>query len=73
LGDSCSSEDLAGEAVWIQEALTAVLNQHAKQLQVTPLSKHWWETEIKEARRTYSHARRAWQEKGISTAELREV
>ena len=32
LGDSCSSEDLAGEAIWIQEALTAVLDQHAKQI-----------------------------------------
>src|SRR5699024_9070943 len=73
LGDSCSSEDLAGEAIWIQEALTAVLNQHAKQLRVTPLSKRWWGMEIKETRRTYSRARRAWQEQGISTAELREV
>ena len=73
LGDSCSSEDLAGEAIWIQEALTAVLNQHAKQLRVTPLSKRWWGMEIKGARRNYSHARKAWQEQGISTAELREV
>jgi len=73
LGDSCSSEDLAGEAIWIQEALTAVLDQHAKQLRVTPLSKRWWGTEIKEARRIYSHARRTWQEQGISTAELKEV
>jgi len=73
LGDSCSSEDLAGEAIWIQEALTAVLDQHAKQLRVTPRSKRWWGTEIKEARRIYSHARRTWQEQGISTAELREV
>src|SRR5699024_8586358 len=73
LGDSCSSEDLAGEAIWIQEALTAVLNQHAKQLRVTPLSKRWWGTEIKEARRTYSHARRAWQGQEISTAELRKI
>ena len=73
LGDSCSSEDLAGEATWIQEALTAVLNQHAKQLWVTPLSKRWWGTEIKEARRTYSQARRAWQGQEISTTELREV
>ncbi|ODM14623.1 hypothetical protein SI65_09968 [Aspergillus cristatus] len=73
LGDSCSSEDLAGEAIWIQEALTAVLNRHAKQLRVTPLSKRWWGTEIKEARRTYSQARRAWQGQEISTTELREV
>ncbi|ODM18159.1 hypothetical protein SI65_06030 [Aspergillus cristatus] len=73
LGNSCSSEDLAGEAIWIQEALTAVLNRHAKQLRVTPLSKRWWGTEIKEARRTYSQARRAWQGQEISTTELREV
>ncbi|ODM15132.1 hypothetical protein SI65_09371 [Aspergillus cristatus] len=73
LGDSCLSEDLAGEAIWIQEALTAVLNQHAKQLQVTPLSKRWWGTEIKEACRTYSQARWAWQGQEISITELREV
>ena len=73
LEDSCSSEDLAGEAIWIQEALTAVLNQHAKQLRVTPLSKRWWGTEIKEARRTYSQARQAWQRQEIPTTELREI
>lgn len=73
LGDSCSSEDLAGEAIWIQEAPTAVLNQHAKQLQVTLLSKRWWGTDIKEARRTYSQARQAWQGHEISITELREV
>lgn len=70
LGDTCSTEDLAGEAIWIREALTAVLNQHAKQLRVTPQSKRWWGPEIKQARRTYSQARRAWQEQEISTTEL---
>ncbi|ODM15199.1 hypothetical protein SI65_09438 [Aspergillus cristatus] len=73
LGDFCSSEDLAGEAVWIQEALTAVLNQHAKQLQVTPQSKCWWGSEIREAHRAYSQARQAWQGHEISTTELREA
>ena len=73
LGDTCSAEDLAGEAIWIQETLTAVLNQHAKQLRVTPQSKHWWGPEIKEARRTYSHARQEWKGQEISTTELKEV
>ena len=73
LGDTCSAEDLAGEAIWIQETLTAVLNQHAKQLRVTPQSKRWWGPEIKEARRTYSHARQEWKGQGISTTALREV
>ncbi|OJJ85453.1 uncharacterized protein ASPGLDRAFT_1353543 [Aspergillus glaucus CBS 516.65] len=36
LGETCSAEDLAGEAIWIQEALTTVLNRHAKQLRVIP-------------------------------------
>ena len=72
LGDTCSAEDLAGEAIWIQETLTAVLNQHAKQLRVTPQLKRWWGPVIREARGTYSHARkRKGQE--ISTTELREV
>lgn len=47
LGDMGLREDLAGEAVWIREALTAVLDQHTKQLWVTPQSKCWLGPEIK--------------------------
>ncbi|ODM20319.1 hypothetical protein SI65_03372 [Aspergillus cristatus] len=42
-------------------------------LRVTPLSKRWWGTEIKEACRTYRQARQAWQGQEIPTTELREV
>ena len=38
-----------------------------------PRTKRWWGAEIKEARRTYSHARREWKGQEISTTELRQV
>ena len=73
LDDTCSADELAGEAVWIQETLTAVLDQHAQPVWVTPRSKRWWNQEIKDARGVYCQARRAWQVQIISTNELREA
>jgi hypothetical protein len=73
LNDTCSADELTCEAIWIQETLTAVLNQHAKPIRVTPRSKRWWNHEIKEAREVYSQARRAWQAQNISTDSLREA
>ena len=35
LGDACSREDITHEAEWVSEALTELLNQHAKPTQVT--------------------------------------
>ena len=59
--------------MWIQETLTATLNQYAKLVQVSPRSKHWWNQEVKEACTAYSHARQAWQMQATPTAELQEV
>jgi hypothetical protein len=73
LDDTCSLADVAEEATWIQETLTAALNQHAKPIRVTPRSKRWWSPEIKEACEVYGQARRAWQAQNISTASLTEA
>ena len=73
LDDTCSLVDVAEEAAWIQETLSMVLNQHAKPIRVSPRSKRWWSTEIKEAREVYCQARRAWQAQKISTASLTEA
>ncbi|ODM21086.1 hypothetical protein SI65_04139 [Aspergillus cristatus] len=62
LGDTCTREDIAQEAEWISEALTEVLNQHAKPIWVTPFSKRWWTDPVREARRQYAGARRLWQQ-----------
>src|SRR5699024_8952302 len=73
LDDTCSMEDLTREAVWIQENLTGILNQHARPVRITPRSERWWNQEIKEARTAYSRARRAEQEQAISTQELKDA
>ncbi|KAL2004467.1 hypothetical protein VTN00DRAFT_3496 [Thermoascus crustaceus] len=39
LTDNCTEEDVLEEATWIQNTLTAILNQHAKPIRVSPASK----------------------------------
>jgi ribonuclease HI len=73
LSDTCSVDDLTTEAIWAQETLTAVLNQHAKPVRVTPRSKRWWSQEIRDAREDYSQARRAWQAQEIPTDSYHET
>jgi ribonuclease HI len=73
LDDACSVTEVEGEAVWIQETLTAVLDQYAKPVRVTPRSKRWWNRDVKWAREAYCQARRAWQGQHITTTDLREA
>ena len=73
LSDNCSEEDIAIEALWIQETLTEVLNQYAKPIRLTPYSKRWWGAEVKEARRTYTRAQRAWRAGNLTDEEHREA
>ena len=61
LSDSSTEGDIAMEAIWIQDTLTEVLNQHAKPIKLTPYSKRWWGTQVTEARRVYARVRRLWQ------------
>ena len=73
LSDSCIEEDIASEALWIQEALTAVLDQHAKPIRLTPYSKRWWGPKVKEARGAYAREYRAWKSGALGDAEHREA
>ncbi|KAJ5453717.1 uncharacterized protein N7458_004673 [Penicillium daleae] len=73
LDDACSVAEVEGEAVWVQEKLTAVLDQYAKPVRVTPRSKRWWNRDVKGARGAYCQARRAWQGQHITTTDLREA
>jgi hypothetical protein len=73
LSDSCTEGDIAVEAIWIQDTLTEVLNQYAKPIQLTPYSKRWWGTEVKEARGVYARTRKLWQTGTIGDAEHREA
>ncbi|KKA20574.1 reverse transcriptase [Rasamsonia emersonii CBS 393.64] len=71
--DACTEEDIAREASWIQESMTAVLNQFAKPIRVCSCSKRWWQAEVKLARGTYTQARRAWQTGTLGDREHREA
>src|SRR3954464_11283974 len=73
LTDSCNSEDVAGEAIWLQSTLTETLNQHAKCLRVSAHSKRWWSTDIKSQRQYYAQIKRAWEAGSTTDAELRKV
>ena len=73
LDDICLAAEVEEEAIWVQETLTAVLDQYAKPVRVTPRSKRWWNRDVKEARETYCQARRAWQGQHITTTDLRET
>ncbi|KAL2005213.1 hypothetical protein VTN00DRAFT_2423 [Thermoascus crustaceus] len=56
LTDNCLERDIAEEAIWIQDSLTAILNQHAKPIRISPYSKRWWGSEVRQARRAYAQA-----------------
>jgi hypothetical protein len=68
LTDEATPVDVEEEAIWVQETLTTVLNQHAKPVRVTVWSKRWWGKEIKESRRAFARVKRAWKE-GSATEE----
>ena len=57
LDDTCLAAEVEEEAIWVQETLTAVLNQYAKPVRVTPRSKRWWNRDVKGAREAYCQAR----------------
>ena len=59
LSDYYNRADITSEAVWLQELLTSVLDQHARKLRVVACSKRWWGKLVKEARQAYAQAKRA--------------
>jgi hypothetical protein len=73
LDDICLAAQVEEEAIWVQETLTAVLDQYAKPVTVTLRLKRWWNRSVTEAREAYSHARRAWQAQHITTTDLQEA
>jgi ribonuclease HI len=73
LSDKCSTVDIADEALWIEETMVEVLNQCAKPIRLSPFSKRWWGPEIKEARRAYAQARRAWKTGTLDGSDHREA
>lgn len=53
-------EELEAEAFWIQNSLKIVLDTHAAGKAACTRSKRWWTAEIKEMRRSFAGARRAY-------------
>jgi len=46
------------EATWCQEAISSVLDATAKNIRIRASSKRWWNTDIKDRRRTVGSERR---------------
>lgn len=53
LRDSCTTEEMEEEAVWIETRLTDVLNSYATPFKVTVHSKRWWMLEVAKKRKEY--------------------
>ncbi|KAI7712086.1 hypothetical protein KC353_g8529 [Hortaea werneckii] len=68
-----SPTELEAEALWIQDSLRAVLDRHAAGRAPRPRSKHWWTEEIKQQRRLFGSARRAYNDGRTSFDEYRRV
>jgi hypothetical protein len=54
------------EASWIQDSLRAVLNRYAPGRAARARSKRWWTDDIKQERRLFGGARRAYKNSRIS-------
>ena len=68
-----SEEELEAEASWIQNSLKVVLDTHAPGKAACARSKRWWTAEIKEMRRSFAGARRAYKGGRASFDEYRRV
>ena len=53
--------DLDGEAQWISDTFTTVLDQHFRKLRVCARSKRWWSQDISESRSRFKAIRRQFQ------------
>jgi hypothetical protein len=63
---SAIAEELKAEANWLQDNLKAVLDKHAPGTSACARSKRWWTEEIKQERRVFGRARRAYKNSRIS-------
>jgi hypothetical protein len=70
---SATVEELEEEANWIQDNLHAVLDRHAPGKAVGARSKRWWTADIKQMRRSFAGARRAYKGGRTSFDEYRRV
>jgi len=70
---AASEEELEAEALWIQNSLKVVLDTHAPGKAACARSKRWWTADIKEMRRSFAGARRAYKGGRTSFEEYRRV
>ena len=63
---SATAEELEAEANWLQDNLKAVLDRHAPGTSTRAHSKRWWTEEIKQERRVFGRARRAYKNSRVS-------
>jgi ribonuclease HI len=73
LTDACSKEEVESEAIWLEEALTKVLNRHAKPVRLCARSKRWWSPAIDAKRAHYARVRRQWLDSEISEESVRQA
>jgi hypothetical protein len=50
LEEDCGREEVEKEAVWLQNTISKVLNQHTEPIRLSERSKPWWNEEIKKTR-----------------------
>jgi len=58
LDAECTEDKVEQEAAWCQEAMSSVLDAMAKKIRICARSKGWWNTDIRERRRTVGRERR---------------
>jgi hypothetical protein len=63
---AATEEELEAEAFWIQNSLKIVLDANAPGKAACARSKRWWTADIKQMRRSFAGARRAY--KGVRTS-----
>jgi hypothetical protein len=54
----CTEDEVEQEALWCKEAISTVVDATAKKIRICARSKRWWNTEVKETRRTVRRERR---------------
>jgi hypothetical protein len=70
---AATEEELEAEAFWIQNSLKVVLDTHAPGKAACARSKRWWTADIKQMRRSFAGARRAYKGGRTSFDEYRRV
>src|SRR5258706_406194 len=58
LDDTCSGDQVDDEAAALRTAMTATLNEHARQRRWCSRSKRWWTDELRDLRTTLGRAKR---------------